>query len=83
MARVSLTGDLARRFVGGDVELSIEAANIRRLFAALEDQYPGMGEVLNDGSLAVAIDGIIIQDAFLEPLEPDSEVVFLPAIRGG
>ena len=83
MAKVLLNGDLARRFVGGDIDLDIEAASMRRLFAALEDLYPGIGEVLTDGSLAVAIDGIIIQDAFLEPLEGDSEVVFLPAIRGG
>jgi len=32
---------------------------------------------------AVAIDGQIYQDAFLEPLKNDSEVVFMARIEGG
>jgi hypothetical protein len=31
----------------------------------------------------VAIDGQIYQDAFMEALEPDSEVFFMPRIEGG
>ena len=40
------------------------------------------GPVIELG-MAVAIDGEIYQDAFLEPVEETSEVCILPAIRGG
>jgi hypothetical protein len=33
--------------------------------------------------MAVAIDGQIYQDPFLEPISPNSEVFFLPRIGGG
>jgi hypothetical protein len=39
--------------------------------------------VLDDDGMAVAIDGDIHQDALLEPVGPDAEIYFLPAIRGG
>jgi hypothetical protein len=47
----------------------------------LEERYPGLREAL--GRAAVAIDGQIFQDAFLEPIGRDSEVFFLPRIEGG
>jgi sulfur carrier protein ThiS len=33
--------------------------------------------------VAVAIDGEIYQNAFLEKVEPNSEVAFMPPIEGG
>ena len=83
MARVVLTGELARRFVGKDIEIKVAARNVRHLYQLLEGLYPGMGEVFESRMLAVAIDGDIVADAFLEPLDDDTEVAFLPAIRGG
>ena len=83
MARVVLTGELARRFAGKDTEIKVAARNVRHLYQLLDELYPGMGEVFEARSLAVAIDGDIVADAFLEPLEDDTEVAFLPAIRGG
>ena len=47
----------------------------------LEARWPGIGERLSKS--AVAIDGQIYQDAFLEPVEPASEVFFMPRIEGG
>jgi molybdopterin converting factor small subunit len=83
MARVVLTGELARRFVGKDIEVKVAARNVRHLYSLLDEMYPGMGEVFESRALAVAIDGDIVADAFLEPLEDNTEVAFLPAIRGG
>ena len=83
MARVLLNGDLGRRFVGKDIEIKVAARNVRHLYQLLDELYPGMGEVFAARSLAVAIDGDIVADAFLEPLQDDTEVCFLPAIRGG
>ncbi|MEN3951737.1 MoaD/ThiS family protein [Iodidimonas sp. SYSU 1G8] len=83
MARVVLSGDLGRRFAGGEVEVRCEGSNVRRLIRALEERYPGIAEVLESDAMAVAIDGVVHQDAFLEEVGPESEVYFLPAIRGG
>lgn len=65
----------------GQRVLDIAAENVRDLLAELEERHPGLREAL--GRAAVAIDGQIFQDAFLEPIGPDSEVFFLPRIEGG
>lgn len=54
---------------------------MRGLLAELERRFPGLGEALREA--AVAIDGEIVPDALLEPLEPASEVHFLPRVGGG
>jgi hypothetical protein len=66
---------------GGERELKIQAGNFRELLEALEARFPGSREAL--GKSAVAIDGQIYQDAFLEPLEASSEVFFMQRIEGG
>jgi molybdopterin converting factor small subunit len=81
MARVVLSGNL-RKFTGGETEVELEADNIRQLFRALGARYPALKPHLEEG-LAVAIDGQIYQDAWLEPIPPDSEVHLLPQIAGG
>ena len=83
MARVVLSGDLGRRFAGGEVEIRVPGSNVLRLIKALEERYPGIAEVLESDAMAIAIDGIVYQDAMLEEVGAESEVYFLPAIRGG
>lgn len=83
MARVILSGDLGRRFAGGEAEVRVSGGTVRRLIAALDERYPGIAEVLESDAMAVAIDGVVYQDALLEDVGPDAEVYFLPAIRGG
>ena len=80
MALVIFTAAL-QRLTGGREECGVEASTVRELFARLEDRFPGIGEQL--ASAAVAIDGDIVPDAWLERLEPDTEIHFLPAISGG
>ena len=82
MARVVLTATMAQRFADGKTEFEIEAANVRGIIRAMEALLPGIGPHLEEGT-AVAIDGQIFQDAFLEPVKADSEVYFLPRIAGG
>ncbi|MCP5149633.1 MAG: MoaD/ThiS family protein [Ectothiorhodospiraceae bacterium] len=82
MARVVLGHELGR-LAGGDKTIDVPARNVRELKAALVERYPQLAPLLASDGLAVAIDGDIVPDAFLEPLRPDSEVFFLPAIRGG
>jgi hypothetical protein len=82
MARVLLQREVARRFTGGQLEFDIEAANYRALVTALDIRFPGLAAALSIRT-AVAIDGQIYSDPLLEPIEPDSEVQFLPVIGGG
>lgn len=68
-------------YTGGEREVDVEAADIRGLLDALEARFPGSREAL--AKSAVAVNGEIYQDAFLEPLEPGAEVFFMQRIEGG
>jgi len=81
MARVVLTGSL-KQYTGGETELEVEAGTVRQLLRALGERHPALKPHLEEG-IAVAIDGQIYQDAWLEPVPPDSEVHLLPQIAGG
>ena len=83
MARIILTDSLSKRFTDGNSDFEIVAPSVRSLIRELDNRYPGLGTQISDGTLSVAIDGDIYQDAFLEELHPDSEVAFLPKIGGG
>src|SRR5205085_12643958 len=82
MPRVHFSGQAARRFTGGLTELEVEANNFRRMVLELDRRFPGLGRQI-DESMAVAIDGEIFQDAYLAPLNPDSEIYLIPKIGGG
>jgi len=81
MARVVLPSTLAR-FTGGEIELELDAGNIRQLLTALAERYPALKPHLDEG-FAVAIDGQIYQDTWVQPIPPDAEVHLLPQIGGG
>jgi sulfur-carrier protein len=81
MTHVVLTRNLAQ-FTGGESELELEVGNIRQLLGQLGARYPLLRPHLAEG-LAVAIDGEIFQDAWLEPIPPGSEVHLIPRIAGG
>ena len=66
---------------GGQREVSVIAENYRELVEKLESRWPGIAERVSKA--AVAIDGQIYQDAFLEPIERESEIFFMPRIEGG
>ncbi|MBM3534947.1 MAG: MoaD/ThiS family protein [Alphaproteobacteria bacterium] len=82
MAKVVLTYSFARQFAGGKTEHEVSGQSIRHLVRALDERFPGIGDRLNE-DMAVAIDGVIHQNAFLEKIAPDSEVCFIPALQGG
>lgn len=65
----------------GERELNIECDSFRSLVRALDAKWPGIEDVLS--KTAVAIDGQIYQDAWLERIGPDSEVFFMQRIEGG
>ena len=82
MPRVSISGSACRQFTGGATEFEVEATTVRRLILELDRRFPGLGHQVEE-SMAVAIDGTIYQDAYLEALGADSEVCLIPKIGGG
>mgnify|MGYP006118809361 FL=1 len=81
LARVILPKPLAE-ITGGELEFEIEASHVRSLVRELDRLFPGLAELLS-GPVAVAIDGEIVSDPLLEPLQAESEVHFLPRVGGG
>ena len=82
MTDVVLSREIARKFTGGETRIVVEAGTMRAIVRQLDEKFPGLKSILGEG-MAVAIDGPIFQDFFLEEVGPDAEVCFLPAIEGG
>jgi len=82
MARVIISSKMCQPFLGDITELDVDATTVRALIRELERRYPGLGTQV-DESMAVAIDGVICQDSYLEPIGADSEVCLIPKIAGG
>lgn len=80
MARIVFPDHLLQH-TEGEREVELLADNFRELLLVLDQRWPGIDEILT--KCAVAIDGQIYQDAFLEPLQSDSEIFFMQRIEGG
>ena len=80
MATVIFSSEL-QRFTGEE-KTSVSSTNYRDLLVELLTKYRRLpeDEILK---MAVAIDGEIIHDPFLEAVGPDSEIHFLFRISGG
>ncbi|MHA1553728.1 MAG: MoaD/ThiS family protein [Alphaproteobacteria bacterium] len=81
MATVVLTGPL-KDLAGGQEQINVEAANVHQLLRILGERYPALKPRLEKG-LAVAIDGEVYQNAWLQPIPEDSEVHLLAPLAGG
>jgi molybdopterin synthase sulfur carrier subunit len=81
VARITLSSSLAP-FTEGVLELELDVGNVRQLFQTLGERYPELRSQLEAG-IAVAIDDEIYQDALLQPIARDSEVILIPKIAGG
>ena len=79
--RVVLPGVL-HKYTGGETELDMDAGNVRQLFKSLGERFPKLGPHLADG-YAVAIDGVMYQDALFQRIPDGSEVHLIPKIAGG
>ncbi|MFP6781368.1 MAG: MoaD/ThiS family protein [Gammaproteobacteria bacterium] len=82
MAKIVLQSEVARDFADGQAEHEILADNVRQVIKQLDAKFPGIAARLNDRT-AVAVDGEIFQDPFLQEVQPHSEVHFLPMIDAG
>ena len=82
MAKIVLQTEVARDFTSGETEHDVAADDVRQLLRLLDERFPGIGERLRERT-AVAIDGEIFQEPYLQRIHADSEVYFLPMIEGG
>ena len=82
MAKVEIPIEVARKFTKGVTTHEVDASDLQDIVVSLDKDFPGIKEALNTG-LAVAIDSSILQDWFLEEVEKNSKVRFIPAIEGG
>ncbi len=71
-----------RDHCGGALHVEVEAGTVRQVLRRLEARFPGFGERLGT-EFAVAIDGEIHPDPWLEPVPPGGELHFLPPLAGG
>ena len=82
MAKVEIPIEVARKFTKGVTSHEVDASDLQDIIISLDKDFPGIKEALNTG-LAVAIDSSILQDWFLEEVEQNTKVRFIPAIEGG
>jgi len=86
MVRVFIPASL-RQLTDDQSTVDIVATTLREAIDALEDRCPGIRQRLCEGdgltpTLQVAIDNTMTR-RMSAPLQPDSEIHFLPAIGGG
>ena len=79
---------LLRELVGGRASIEVSGSTLGEVIAALEGEFPGIRERLcvDQGihpAIAVHIDGRIAELGLLEPVQEESEILFLPAVAGG
>ncbi|MBO54474.1 MAG: hypothetical protein CL886_02320 [Dehalococcoidia bacterium] len=79
-----------QNLTGGVEIVRVPGSTVRQLINNLDEQYPGLKEILYDEEeedimpgLAVIVDGEASQLGVLERVTDNSEVHFLPAIGGG
>lgn len=82
MPKVVISGSSCRDFTGGVTEFEVAADTFRRLIVELEERFAGLGVHVEE-YMAVAIDGVIFQDAYGAQLKPNSEIVLIPKIGAG
>lgn len=81
MARVTLIGPL-KSAIDGPASFDLDALSIGQLLQRLAARHPELAPLIEAG-VAVAVDGLIYQDAWLAEIALDSDVHILPPIAGG
>jgi molybdopterin synthase sulfur carrier subunit len=76
------------RLCGGRKTVSVGGSTVGEVIRRLENECPGISAALIENgeltsTLAPSVDGAIAQLGLLEPVGPDSELFFVPAISGG
>jgi molybdopterin synthase sulfur carrier subunit len=77
-----------RHLTGGRDRLEVAGATVGELVDAIDALHPGFAARVVEGddvapSLAVSVDGELASAGLREPVPPESEVHFVPALGGG
>ncbi len=87
MATVKIPS-LMRDLTSGEDQVDVSGRTLRHVIDALDHIYPGVkirlceGEQLNP-TIAASVDGRISRLGLSQPVDPDSEIRFLPPVHGG
>lgn len=79
--KVTLTGAFPPH-TKGEVVFELHVSTMRALLSAIDKQYPGLADVL-EGDTAVAINGVIHEIVYTQPLAPGCDVYFIPRLESG
>lgn len=76
------------RFCNGRKELWVPGATLRQVVDNLEAECPGIRDQIRDelgilASLNISVDGELTELGLTQPVEPDTEILILPALAGG
>ena len=71
-----------RPFTGGEAVVKVDGGTVGAVIDALEERYPGLGEMLRAGSSA-GIDGEVHAEPEYVPVSPDTTIYFLAPLVGG
>lgn len=79
---------LIRPLTDGKSQVEVAGETVRAVVEALETRYPGVAARLVEDDrirpgLSVAVDGTVGNKGLREPVGPNSEVHFVPAMTGG
>ena len=66
----------------GPLTVEMDVSTVRAVLRTLDQQYPGLAALLEEES-AVAIDGVIHEIIYTQPLPPGTEVFFIPRLESG
>ena len=80
--KVMFTAGFSRRYTDSIREFEVQAKNIRGVIRAMNELFPGLGETLEEET-SIAIDGVIHEVDYTQPVKPGAEVFFIPRIEGG
>jgi molybdopterin synthase sulfur carrier subunit len=79
---------LLRGLAGGQASVEVSGSTLGEVIAALEGEFPGIRERLCvdqeiHPAISAHIDGRIAALGLREPVQKESEILFLPAVAGG
>ena len=79
---------LLKPLTNGQARVTVAGETVAEVIAALETQYPGIGERLREENrlrpgIAVVVNGVVSTAGLRQRLADGSEVHFLPALSGG
>jgi molybdopterin synthase sulfur carrier subunit len=79
---------LLRDLTGGQESVIVPGARVREIIDQLDQLHPGIKDRLCDSNglrpgIAIIVDTQVTRLGLSQPVGPDSEVHFLPAIGGG